>query len=149
MEKIPFFSFISLSSAPKCFIYFCHLMSFLSDRVSALHVLFHGGDCTCRLFLTHGNIFSFTTWQHFWWLFFAVGFFLYLPSLLVVFLEMLNIKFKCTTKFKCIVHRKINIRMFIVIPSIRAKMSKSNVKNSKSMNSAFIQWNILYGNGNE
>lgn len=39
--------------------------------------------------------------------------------------------------------------MFIVIPSIRAKMSKSNVKNSKSMNSAFIQWNILYGNGNE
>lgn len=39
--------------------------------------------------------------------------------------------------------------MFIVIPSIRAKMSKSNVKNSKSMSSAFIQWNILNGNGNE
>lgn len=66
MEKIPLFSFISLSSAPKCFIYFCHLISFLSDHVSALHILFHRGDCTCHLFLIHGNIFSFTTWQHFW-----------------------------------------------------------------------------------
>lgn len=102
MEKNVFFSSTSLSSAPKCFIYFCHLISFLSAHVSALHTLFQRGLrialFTC-IFLIHRNIFLFTTWQHFLMNVLCSWFFLYLPFLLVVFLEILNIKFQCIIQY--------------------------------------------------
>lgn len=65
MEKYLYFSSTSVSSACKCFIYFCCLISFLSTCSSVLH--FHKGDCIFLsfFFLIHGNIFLFTTWQCF------------------------------------------------------------------------------------